>query len=223
MALVGVNNEPLLERAVFGFDGTNYRVVKVDTDGNLVAALKASQTIEVTQDTAADLKATVNIAASQEIEVTQATAADLKATVTIPTDQDIEARSFGWFGSAWQKNSLLLGYRDNLDEDLATTATGTSTTIDTTAVPANTVHIIQAASIFNETRNMTICVINLFKNSGAVVRLSYVASVTQYYPLLIPAPVVLSPGDYIRFGLNGTVNLDSIKGGVSGYQFKTNL
>jgi hypothetical protein len=90
MPLVGVNNEPLLERAIFGFDGTSYRVVKIDGDGNLVAALKASQEIEVVQDTAADLKATVSVAASQEIEVTQPTAADLKATVSVAASQEIE-------------------------------------------------------------------------------------------------------------------------------------
>lgn len=45
MPKVGVNNEPLLERAIFGYDGSDYRVVKVDGDGNLVAAVKASQSI----------------------------------------------------------------------------------------------------------------------------------------------------------------------------------
>ena len=81
MPRVGVNNEPLLERAIFGFDGSDYRVVKVDTDGNLVAAVKASQSITVTQPNAANLKSTVTLAASQSIEVTQDTFADLKATV----------------------------------------------------------------------------------------------------------------------------------------------
>lgn len=46
MPLVSVNNEPLLERAIFGFDGVNYRVVKVDTDGNIVVAQKANQNVQ---------------------------------------------------------------------------------------------------------------------------------------------------------------------------------
>lgn len=40
------NNDPLLDRAVFGFDGTNYRVIKLDTSGQLVVAIAASQTIQ---------------------------------------------------------------------------------------------------------------------------------------------------------------------------------
>lgn len=46
MPKVGVNNEPLLERLVFGYDGADYRVVKVDTSGNLVAALLANQNVQ---------------------------------------------------------------------------------------------------------------------------------------------------------------------------------
>lgn len=46
MPQVGVNNEPLLERAVFGFDGSDYRVVKLDTDGNIVVALKAEEDVQ---------------------------------------------------------------------------------------------------------------------------------------------------------------------------------
>lgn len=143
MPKVGVNNEPLLERAIFGFDGADYRVVKVDTDGNLVAAVKASQEIEVTQDTPGDLKATVDIAAAQEIEVTQPTAADLKATVTIPTGQDIEAQQFGWISSAWQKNPLALGYSSPLIKQYVNDApTGSNPNIDTDTVPSGELWVI---------------------------------------------------------------------------------
>jgi hypothetical protein len=45
MPKVGVNNDPLLERLVFGFDGVDYRVVKVDGDGNLMVALDFDQDI----------------------------------------------------------------------------------------------------------------------------------------------------------------------------------
>ena len=46
MAKVGVNNDPLHERLMFGYDGTDYRVVKVDTGGNLVFAALADQNIQ---------------------------------------------------------------------------------------------------------------------------------------------------------------------------------
>ncbi len=59
MPKVGVDNEPLLERVMFGYDGTNYRIVKIDTDGNLVAAIKTSQSVTVLQSNPVNLKATV--------------------------------------------------------------------------------------------------------------------------------------------------------------------
>ena len=49
MPQVAADSAGLLERLVYGFDGSVYRVVKVDTDGNLVLALVAGSTIEVTQ------------------------------------------------------------------------------------------------------------------------------------------------------------------------------
>lgn len=46
MAKVSVNNDPLHERAIFAFDGSSYRAIKIDTDGNLVVAQKADQNIQ---------------------------------------------------------------------------------------------------------------------------------------------------------------------------------
>lgn len=46
MPIVGVNNEPLYERVIFAYDGTDYRVIKSDTDGNIVIAQKADQNIQ---------------------------------------------------------------------------------------------------------------------------------------------------------------------------------
>lgn len=126
MPLVGVNNEPLLERAIFAYDGADYRVVKVDTDGNLVAAIKASQSIEVMQDTAADLK----------------------ATVTIPTGQDIEARDYSWLGSTWQKSPMAFGYSDTYSERLIDTAlAGGNVNLLGTAVPSGQVIVATNLSL----------------------------------------------------------------------------
>ena len=46
MTKVGVGNIPLHERLVFGYDGTDYRVVKVDTAGNLLVALNTDQNVQ---------------------------------------------------------------------------------------------------------------------------------------------------------------------------------
>lgn len=45
MPVVGVSNEPLYERLMFGYDGTDYRVVKVDSSGQIVLATLAAETI----------------------------------------------------------------------------------------------------------------------------------------------------------------------------------
>lgn len=46
MPKVGVNNEPLFERLMFAYDGSNYRVIKCDGSGNLVAAVLADQNVQ---------------------------------------------------------------------------------------------------------------------------------------------------------------------------------
>jgi hypothetical protein len=46
LPVVGVTNVPLYERLIFGHDGSDYRVVKVDGSGNLVAAVLADQNIQ---------------------------------------------------------------------------------------------------------------------------------------------------------------------------------
>lgn len=121
MPKVGVGNEPLLERLVFGYDGSNYRVVKVDTSGNLVAALLAGSSIEVTQDTAADLKATVNLA----------------------TDQNVQARLHAYINSAWQKAPFCFGVSSIKTENVLNTSllAGTNT-LSTTAVTAGQIQVV---------------------------------------------------------------------------------
>ena len=46
MPKVGAGNEPLHERLIFAYDGTDYQVVACDTDGNLVAAVLADQNVQ---------------------------------------------------------------------------------------------------------------------------------------------------------------------------------
>jgi len=144
MPQVGPDNEPLLERLIYGFFGTAIKGIQVDTDGNLVVALDTGQSITVTQSVAANLKALVDINAGQSIaatqavaanlkalvdinagqsiEVTQATAANLKATVTIPTGQDILARRQGLYGGSWINAALPFGVSDTWTETWFNTA-----------------------------------------------------------------------------------------------------
>jgi hypothetical protein len=139
MAKVGVGNEALLERLIFAYDGTNYRVVKCDASGNLVAGLVAGSTIEVTQDTASALLATVSLAA----------------------DQNVQARAYGWISGAWQKNPLLLGFSDTVQQATSTTTlpAGTSA-INGEAVPAGEMWLITNMSM--RMLSATITVLSLY-------------------------------------------------------------
>lgn len=46
MPVVSVDNLPLYELAIFGYDGTNYRVVSINTSGQLVLALATGQALQ---------------------------------------------------------------------------------------------------------------------------------------------------------------------------------
>jgi hypothetical protein len=126
MPLVGVNNEPLQERAIFAYDGSNYRVVKCDGDGNIVAAIDTGQTIEVTQDTAADLK----------------------CTASVGTGSFIDALNKGYVSAAWQKDPIRFGYSDALKYTISNSnlAAGASTT-DGSLVPTGEFWVITNLSM----------------------------------------------------------------------------
>jgi hypothetical protein len=172
MAKASVDNDPLHERLIFAYDGTDYRVVKCDTDGNVVAAIKASQSIEVTQDTASDLKATVNIAAaqsvavtqatpanlkatvdiaaSQSVAVTQATPANLKATVDIAANQSVQANNYGLVGGSQQKDPIRLGYSAIQAEEVVNlSAASGGNTLTGATVPAGEIWVIKFAEASN--------------------------------------------------------------------------
>lgn len=150
MPLVGVNYEPLEERAIFGFDGTDYRVVKVDTAGQIVAALQAGSTITVTQ----------------------ATAANLNATATLAANQNVQARDYGWYSGAWQKNPLLMGYSAAVGEAVTNTSLAAgANTLSSTAVPAGEVHVItNIAAAYSGTVTNVILTVRI-NDSGTIYEL----------------------------------------------------
>jgi hypothetical protein len=200
MPQIGANNEPLLERAIFGYDGTNYRVVKVDTDGNLVAAIKASQTIEVIQDTAADLKATVNLAA----------------------DQNVQARNYGFLGAAWQKQPLIWSYSSRLSERVSnTSAAAGQNTLNSSAIAAGYVAKIEAVEAFNDTTNPTLIRLAVIGGGNTQV-LARVATPGISVPLLLAQTITLAAGDVMRAIFDGCALNDDIYLDIWGYQMKIN-
>jgi len=198
MPHVSNNNDPLLDRAIFAYDGTDYRVVKVDTSGQLVAAVATGQTIKVTQDTAANLLATVNVA----------------------TDQNIQARNHGWDGSAWRKSQQLWGYTDRWQQEVVNLAAAAGTNnLSTTAVPSGYVYILQAATVLDVT-SATVG-LHLYLVGGTFnYYLALSAGGAAATRLIWNGEVALKAGDIVRASLVGCTLNDDIYLYVWGYKMK---
>jgi hypothetical protein len=201
MAKVGVGNEPLLERLIFGAEGTNYRVVVVDAAGNIVAALKAGSTVEVTQDTAADLKATVSLA----------------------DDQNVQARAYGYFNAAWQRQPLLIGYGGVVNEQVVNLSSPAGTTIlDGTVVPANRVYVIEGAAGLDVNTATTAIELGVI-SGGVYTPFTRGVGVAANNWHTWNGRLTLAPGDNLRCVLVGTVLNDDTYLRYHGYFFNTNL
>jgi hypothetical protein len=182
---------------MFGYDGADYRVVKVDTSGNLVAAVLAGSSIEVTQDTAADLKATVNIASGQSLS----------------------ARGAGWDGSAWRKNPILLGYADTVSEEVTNLTPGAGTiTLTGTTVPSGEVWVLLNIAAKNDTRSAQLiyCVANI---GGVQCILLNVASPTVGLWAVANGQWVLEAGDSVQAVITSVTAGDDLYLRYSGYKF----
>lgn len=182
MPVVGYNNVPLHERAMYGFDGTLWRPCKIDASGNLVFTPLAGATIEVTQDTAADLKATVNLAA----------------------DQNVQARGYSYVGGAWQKSPIPLGYSGVVRGVYQNTdSPGGDVTVSGGAVPSGSIWVIQAAAVQDYHSVPTFTALRV--NSGGT------AYAFTYYGLppakalnVFSGAMVLSAGEYLEGRFVGT-------------------
>lgn len=201
MPKVGNNNEPLLERAMFGYDGNLWKPLTLDASGYLEVTLVDTEVIEVIQDTYADLLATVKIAASQSIEVTQDTATDLKTEVVSPNGDKII--SFEQIVKAQKLNiSLAAGTNDEI--------------VDT--VPTGKVWCITAAGIrYTGTVPSTLELYAAY--TGVNVRIVSVSSPVSLQYYLNAIPVWLGDGDSIRMRVTGATLNDDLVAEMSGFQF----
>jgi len=200
MPHVSNNYDPLLDRVIFAYDGTNYRVVKVDTSGQLVAAVAAGQTIKVTQDTAANLLATVNLA----------------------TDQNVQARAHGYDGAAWRKLQQLWGYTDRWNQEVSNlSAAAGSNTLTCTAVAAGYVHVLQGVTVVDLNSATTQAQIRLPMGSQNLYLLSNAggaAGTRQSWQ----GQLTMKQGDTVQGILGGCTLNDDIYLAVWGYKMKIN-
>ena len=198
MPLIGVNEEALYERAIFAYDGTDYRVVKCDTDGNLVAAVKADQEIEVVQDTAADLKATVDISA----------------------DQNVQARGYGWDGSNWRKNPIPLGFTDIVEETLLDEDLDAGTNnLDGTAVPAGEIWRILIVNYRTVSASVSSAVARAFGLATAIIIEQQIPPTSgSWYP--VQCETLLQEGDYMSLLVLNATSGDKAYMRYAGHKIK---
>ncbi len=185
MAKVGVDNDPLHERVMFGFDGVDYRVLKVTDEGNLVAAVLADQEIEVVQDTATDLKATVDLAANQ----------------------NVQSRGYGWIDGDWQKQPIITGYSDMQVEkvEVASAPSGTNL-LNSTTVPAGEIWKVETVSIRDINSAPSRVDLLLYSPSGSSVIISDLSPGANVW-ILWQGNMTMMEGEYLQaqmFGITAT-------------------
>jgi len=197
MPKVGVSNEPLLERALFAFDGADWRPVLVDASGNLVAGLLAGSSIAVTQsdDTL------------------------LKATVALKADQNVQARGYGWVGAAWQKQPLPFGYSAVVSErKISTTLAAGTNSLSTTAVPAGEIHVYTHVSFYYAGTVATVTLTAYLNIGGSNKELAGVSPPVSSVIYDRQGWFVLAPGDTVQvYCFNATLN-DDMALNVAGFR-----
>jgi len=143
--------------------------------------------------------------------------------VTLPYEEALGARVYNFDGASWRKSNLLWGYNALLDVNLGGTATGTSYSKSTSAIPSGEIWIVQGASLRNQTRNVTAATIYAYRASGAYLVLADKRPLTQCDAAYFVGATPFMTGDVIYVAMAGTVSGDEIWANVAGYKMKVNM
>lgn len=219
---------------VCGHDGTDWIKALIDAAGHLQ--------IDVVDSGGADLKDLLDkltdmLTALQKIDDLQSAldsvgtdellaiiaGQDVDVEVTQTTPADLVVAQHQYDGSAWRKSNLLWGFNAQVVEDLGGTVTGTAWTGDSTPVPANEVHVIQAVTIRNITRNAGMTAIAIRPGDAWGLMLKFQTTSTRYIPLLVSGAWVLVEGDVVRVYMGTCQADDVIEAGIIGYKMDIDM
>jgi hypothetical protein len=143
--------------------------------------------------------------------------------VGVIAGQALQANMAGYFGSAWQKQALLLGYAATVAEDATVSdAPAGANTINGATVPANEVWVIQAAACKDTTHAPTSNLITAVISS-VTCPLQYDGAPTANHYIFWNGELTLAPGDNIRFFFSGVTLHDVLPCFYVGRKFYTNL
>lgn len=135
------------------------------------------------------------------------------------------ARSYGYFGGAWVKNPLQMGYLGpvNLITNNTSLAAGANN-LDLTTVPANRVYVITNITVmYTGTVSGVRLLVNKVDAGAVQYALFDVQSITSQLYYDRQGMWVLNAGEFLRLAITGaTLNDDAYIRG-NGWYFDTNL
>lgn len=138
--------------------------------------------------------------------------------ITDPAEEYFKDGSWGWDGTRWRKGAIPFAYTAQWYENLGNaSAPGGTYSVNSTAVPAGYIYVLQALSIENDTgaRGMA----RIFaRPSGLYTCLGYTLAPAQFQPTYFSGAIVLKAGDTVLVTQLATVAGDAIYASVIGYK-----
>jgi len=130
----------------------------------------------------------------------------------------VNVQSFGWDLTAWRKSALLWGYTDRyLEAILETDASTGYNQLQTSAVPAGYIYVIQTMAARNVNNNPT-NVFLMVSDGTTAVPVNVVLAPGANTWVFWAGAAVLKEGDKVRANFNGCVLNDNLELRVWGYK-----
>ena len=140
--------------------------------------------------------------------------------ITDPTEEFFKDGLWGWDGTQWRKLGLALWFHATYSEDLSCTASSSTPSVWSSAVPAGYIYVVSSASIRNTTRAVERAEIRVYSDTDVATFVSYLISLAQYQPIFFTGTLILPTGWRILMTMSGCSVGDVIQAGVAGYKVK---
>ena len=224
MPHVGNNNEPLLDRLVFAFDGTLYKPLALDSDGYLRTS--EQHPLTTIAATVSNWPSTQPVSVSNWPGTQPVSVSNWPSTqqVSLAADQNVQARQYGYVGSAWQKQPINLGFTASLTQIYSNTALAAgSNTLTIYTVPANTVAVIDTVSVSYVGTDSGVKLRIRFRCGGVganVAEFPYITTTLYYF---YHGQMALNANDTVEIYVASATLNDALYAGVAGRTIATNL
>ena len=140
--------------------------------------------------------------------------------ITDPTEEYFKDGLWGWDGTQWRKLGLALWFHATYSEDLSCTASSSTPSVWSSAVPAGYIYVVSAASIRNISRAVERAEMRVYSDTNVATFVSCLISPAQYQPAIFTGTLILPTGWRIYMKIVGCSVGDEIRAGVAGYKVK---